>query len=99
PPRAGRGHRAASAGARLSCRLSLEVELVFHRGFRVTAVASAAALTAFTLAAGSPALAGQTHAVATAGAAGAPVKVMLPTGDVVLLSTAANRRQTASVVK
>jgi hypothetical protein len=72
------------------------VELVFHRGFRVTAVASAAALTAFTLAAGSPALAGQTHA---AGAAGAPVKVMLPTGDVVLLSTAADGRQTASVVK
>jgi hypothetical protein len=77
----------------------VEVELVFHHGFRVTAVASAAALTALTLAAGSPALAGQVHADAAAGAAGAPVKVMLPTGDVVRLSTAQDGRQTASVAK
>ncbi|HEY1914644.1 MAG TPA: hypothetical protein VGH27_03620 [Streptosporangiaceae bacterium] len=66
-------------------------------------------MTAFAWAAGSPALAGQVHA-ATAGsaaraatadttAAGGAVKVLLPTGDVVLLSGAPGGRQTASVIK
>jgi hypothetical protein len=86
--------------------LGLEVELVFHRGVRVVAAASAAALTAFTLAAGPPALAGQVHAAtaatasaARAAATGGAVKVLLPTGDVVLLSAAPGGRQTASVIK
>jgi hypothetical protein len=72
---------------------------VFHRGLRVMAVASTAALTAFTLAAGSPALAGQAHAATAARVAGGSVRVMLPTGDVVLLSSAPDGRQAASVIK
>jgi hypothetical protein len=72
---------------------------VFHRGFRVMSAASAAALTAFTLAAGSPALAGEAHTATAASPAGGQVKVMLMTGDVALLSTAPDGKQTASVIK
>jgi hypothetical protein len=82
----------------------LEVELVSHRGFKLTAAASAAALMAFTLAAGPPALAGQrtepqARGTAATAAAGGPRQVMLITGDVVRLSSTAGGRQTASVIK
>lgn len=74
-----------------------------HRGFKLTVAASAAALMAFTLAAGPPALAGQkagAKAQGTAAAvAGGSRQVMLITGDVVKLSTAAGGRQTASVIR
>jgi hypothetical protein len=86
----------------------LEVELVSHRGFKLTAAASAAALMGFALAAGPPALAGQragqraggTAAAATSSAAaGGSRRVMLITGDVVQLSSTAGGRQTASVIR
>lgn len=81
----------------------LEVELVSHRGFKLTAAASAAALMGFTLAAGPPALAGQRAGAkaqaATGAIAGGSRQVMLVTGDVVRLSAAPHGRQTTQVIR
>jgi hypothetical protein len=78
---------------------ALEVKLVSHRGFRVWAVAPAAALTAATLVAGSPALASQAHLARPASPANGAHRVMLVTGDVVTLTTSPGGRQAAAVLK
>jgi hypothetical protein len=78
---------------------ALEVTLVSHRGFRVWAVAPAAALTAATLVAAAPAVAGQARTAQVASPAGGPHRVMLVTGDVVTLTTLPGGRQSAAVLK
>ena len=78
---------------------SMEVKLVSHRGFKVTAAGSAAALAAITLAAGVPAQASPVPAGQAAPATGSPHQVMLVTGDVVTVSALPGGRQTASVAR
>jgi hypothetical protein len=87
------------------------VEPVSHRGFKITAVAAAAALPLIAtpaLASPAPALASQSqvHAMASPAGAGSSVspaggsrRVMLITGDIVTVSTPAGGRQAASVVR
>ena len=70
-----------------------------YRGSRALAVASAAALTALTLAGGTPALASQAHPAGTSPPGSASRQVMLATGDVVTLTTQPSGKQTAAVYR
>lgn len=70
-----------------------------YRGSRALAAASAAALTALTLAGGTPALASQAHPAGTSPPGSASRQVMLATGDVVTLTTQPHGQQTASVYR
>ena len=96
--RTGQRVQGGVAGGRLFMP-SMEVKLVSPRGPRLMAVASAAALTAFTLAAGAPAQASPVRAAPAAPPAGQPHQVMLVTGDVVTVSALPGGRQTASVAR